>query len=1031
MGLKFNNTSVNPLPAIEENSFKYLRAGFEQPRKEYAGVPFWIWHDKVTHESIDTTLLGYKENGFGGVIVHQRPGMITEYLSQDWFELFQYTVKKGKELDLDIWIYDENSYPTGFGGGHVPAEMPESYNQGAMLRMTKSNLPVLNKGEIFIALRKDADGSFTDVTKNLKSKKYKPGEYYLFHKEYYEKSDWFAGHSYVDLMVKGVTEKFIDVTMAGYEKTMSNEFGKTIKGLFSDEPSIQAYGAAGCIRWTPDLFSTFQQKWDYDLLEQLPSLFEETGDWRKVRHNYFQTLLDLFIDRWFKPMYAYAQKNRLIWTGHYWEHAWPDPTYGPDNMAAYSWHHQPGIDMLWNQFDESSPNAQFGNIRAVKELASVGNQLNKKRKLSETYGGSGWDLTFKDMKRLGDWEYALGVNFLNQCLSFTTLVGPRKYDYPSSFSYHNPWWPYYKVLNDYFTRLSFALSQGAQLNNILVIEPTTSAWMYAMYRRSHEQLKKIGQSFQDFVTTIEKAQVEYDLGSEYIIKEHGKVLGKQFVVGNRAYTTVVIPPGMENIDGATFRLLKEYAGKGGRVLQFEELQRIDGAVNTELSHFDLSYSNIKKISRLDTTVIKEYLQPRECKISHKGGNLLHQRRVFNDGQLLFLTNVSMTDSVNGALNINGKDALLMDLFTGRIYDYPERPQAKTVWIDFDIPPAGSMLLFIADRKNNVFERYSFPVKSAIVPAPVSKVIRPKENELIIDFCDVQMGNTVLKDLHFYTAADTVFKYHGFENGDPWNHKIQFKNQIVERDSFSKNTGFTATYRFTIDQQVYYKKFRAVVEQGSLWNLITINGQQVKPLSNQWWLDRNFAVVEIGPFLKPGENSLSLSVDPMRVYAEIQPIYILGDFNLATDTKGFRITPPQPLKIGSWKKQGMPLFSHSITYSKEISLNTIGQQYEVTLPNWKGTVVSVKVNNESAGIIFSEPGNLNITKYLKKGINMIDVTVTGSLKNLLGPHHKSPKPGQATPFLWRNISFYPPGNDYDTYDYGLFVDFEIRGYSLRK
>ena len=61
------------------------------------------------------------------------------------------------------------------------------------------------------------------------------------------------------------------------------------------------------------------------------------------------------------------------------------------------------------------------------------------------------------MKRLGDWEYVLGINVMNQHLSFGTITGARKYDYPQSFSYHEPWWNHYGVLAAYFARLSLAL----------------------------------------------------------------------------------------------------------------------------------------------------------------------------------------------------------------------------------------------------------------------------------------------------------------------------------------------------------------------------------------------------------------------------------------------------------------------------------------------------------------------------------------------------------------------------------------------
>ena len=1026
-----------PIPVVSQgsqenpdnNTFESFQKGFIAPGKEYGSAPLWVWHTKVTKRIIDSMMYEFKKNAFGGVMVHPRPGLITEYLSKDWFYLFQYTVKKGKELGLDVWIYDENSYPSGFAGGHVPDQMPESYNQGQMLHLVKADVLPVNTDNIFICL-KEENGTFTNITSNLNNERGKSGKYYLFNKEFYEKQAGTVGpadFSYVDLMVKGVTEKFIDVTMKGYEKVAGNEFGKTVPGIFSDEPNIQTQGA-GNIRWTPDLFSTFKQKWGYDLQAHLPSLFEEDGDWKKVRHNYQQILLQLFINRWSKPMYNYTKKNNLKWTGHYWEHGWPDPGEVPDNMAMYAWHQQPGIDMLFNQFDEKSPNAQFGNIRSVKELASVGNQLDKKRKLSETYGGGGWELTFKDMKRLGDWEFVLGVNFLTQNLSMMTLTGTRKYDYPQSFSYHNPWWPYYKPLNQYFTRLSFVLSQGKQQNNILILEPTTSAWMYSFHDKQHKRLAEIGNSFQAFVTELEKAQVEYDLGSENIIKDHGKIADGKFVIGQRAYTTVVIPPGMENIDLPTFKLLKEYADKGGEVIQFEKLQTLDGAARNELEYFNNRKDNILQFNGLNKDLIKKHFQSDDFQISGNGsdsigGNLYHQRRLFNNGQLIFLSNASMESAAKGQVNVKGKDALLMNLFTGEILDYPEQEQQNMVSVNFDIPAAGSMLLFISDKKQSGFKKYLLAGHKIAVKAGNTKVLRPAENTLMIDFCDVQFGDTLLKDTHVGMASKTVYKQYGFRK-NPWNHQVQFKDQIIVRDTFSKGTGFTATYRFTIDKQADYKKFLAVIEQGDLWKKIEVNGKLVQPFKNKWWLDKSFAVLEVGNYLKAGENTLAITAEPMSVYAEIEPVYILGDFNLESAQKGWKIVPVQPLQLGSWKKQGLPLYGHSITYVKTFNIENIDRQFEVQLGEWKGTVAAKKVNGIPAGIIISEPNSLNITKYLKKGANRIEVEVVGSLKNLLGPHHNSPKPGMVGPGHWENVKSYPSGKDYDTYDYGLMEDFHI-------
>jgi hypothetical protein len=104
------------------NNYAQLKSLFADPPSEYRSAPLWDWNDKITEEGIAFQMKEFKKAGIGGVFVHPRPGLITEYLSEEWFHLFDYTVQKGKELGMKVWIYDENSYPSGFAGGRVPAE---------------------------------------------------------------------------------------------------------------------------------------------------------------------------------------------------------------------------------------------------------------------------------------------------------------------------------------------------------------------------------------------------------------------------------------------------------------------------------------------------------------------------------------------------------------------------------------------------------------------------------------------------------------------------------------------------------------------------------------------------------------------------------------------------------------------------------------------------------------------------------------------------------------------------------------------
>ncbi len=90
----------------------------------------------MTEAQIDEQMADFKAKGIGGLFVHPRPGLITPYLSEEWISLFTRAVETGRKLGMKVWIYDENSYPSGFAGGHVPAAMPEAVRSG--LRMKKA-----------------------------------------------------------------------------------------------------------------------------------------------------------------------------------------------------------------------------------------------------------------------------------------------------------------------------------------------------------------------------------------------------------------------------------------------------------------------------------------------------------------------------------------------------------------------------------------------------------------------------------------------------------------------------------------------------------------------------------------------------------------------------------------------------------------------------------------------------------------------------------------------------------------------------
>ena len=295
---------------------------------------------------------------------------------------------------------------------------------------------------------------------------------------------------------------------------------------------------------------------------------------------------------------------------------------------------------------------------------------------------------------------------------------------------------------------------------------------------------------------------------------------------------------------------------------------------------------------------------------------------------------------------------------------------------------------------------------------------------MIDFCDIDLGNGPIKDLHTLTAADTVFKHYGFLNGNPWNTSVQFRTNIIDRDTFVINTGFTASYHFTIRDNFDLSELKAVIERPWNWS-VNVKGTEVYAEPESWWLDRSMKVFRIGNIVKQGDNTITLKVSPMKIHAEVEPVYLVGDFSLIPDKKGWLLKRPKGIyTMESWKDQEMPFYSWGVTYSRDYNIENSDGDWAVALNSSSGTVAEVYVNGKKADSVAFPPYKTDVTDLIKPGINKVEVKVIGSLRNLLGPHHSEANPGFVTPWTWRNIGKYPSGKEYSFLDYGLFEEFVL-------
>jgi len=1002
-------------------SSKSAREQFADPPCQYSSSPLWVWNDMLTDEEITSTMQDLAQQKVKQAFVHPRPGLMTPYLSKEWFRLWQVALDEAERLDMNIWIYDENSYPSGFAGGLVPDAIPATRGRGLHIKEVKQ--PGKPDDKVIRVFLWDEEGC-KDVTKQARSEEKLPAARYLVASiQRAPTSPWFGGKTYVDLLYPPTTIKFLKITLDAYREHFGKQFGKRIGGSFTDEPNVRP---AGGLPWTEDLPQAFQRRWGYSLLDNLPSLVQPIGDWKKVRHNYFQLLLELFINRWARPYSEYCEQNNLEFTGHYWEHEWPRCIGVTDNMAMYAWHQRPAIDCLMNKYAEDV-HAQFGNVRAVRELSSVANQLGRPRTLCEAYGAGGWDLRLEDMKRIGDWLYVLGVNTLDEHLSYITIRGARKRDHPQSFSYHTPWWPYYHIMAEYFTRLSLVLSQGEQINHILVLEPTTTAWMYQQGKSQVERLDEIGNQFQQTVNDLDQAQLEYDIGCENIIAHHGSVKDARFTVGQRQYDVVVLPPLTENLNAKTMALLETYLKEGGSVLCMGEPPSLIEGKPSPRGTQAATNSNWKKLASAELIPALQEVADKTFTIQRAQddkGILFHHRRQLKDGEFLFLVNTSIDNPSAGKISSTAAHGIeKWHIQTAEITPYAFTANDNGVQAQFELPPCGSLLLFLSKEP---LESATPATETTTTIAPDVKIwaSRLQPNVLTLDYVDITAGGQTKKNIYFYQAGQFAFVQNGMKR-NPWDSAVQFKDELISK-TFPPESGFEATYRFKIKDNVPSTLY-VVIERPDLYK-ITCNGKPVTAVEGQWWLDKSFGKIDISALAQVGENAVTIKASPFTIYHELESAYILGDFTLRADESGFVIQPDQVMNAKQgWNQQGMPFYSAGVSYAQTFVVDQPAGSYFVSLPSWYGSVAHVKVNGRDAGNIAYQPWQLEVTDLIKPGQNLVEVIVIGSLRNTLGPHHTGPVQGAAWPNMFHKApeTGPPPGAKYSTLSYGIFKPFILK------
>lgn len=968
---------------------------FKNPTAEYRGTPFWAWNGRLDEETLREQIRIFKEMGLGGFHMHVRTGLQDPYLTESFMKAIGVCVDEAKKQEMLAYLYDEDRWPSGSAGGLVTAEKAEDghrkYARQSLLftiepyspeRPYKASKPEPGRGQGSIRqdngdllavydIRLDKQGRLEKadlLTAKTEEEAAKlPLEegcirWYAY-REYATEDPWFNNFPYVDTLNPEAIRKFIDVTHEAYYREFADDFGKTIPSIFTDEPQIPRKKALDFaaetsdvfIAWTDAIPALFEKRFGTSLMARLPELFWERADGEKctVRWQYQNLITDLFVESFCKQIGDWCQDHGISLTGH----VMGEPTLYSQTMAVgdamrcYKDFGIPGIDML----------CDFHEYTTAKQTQSMVRQMGKEGMLSELYGVTGWDYDFRGYKLQGDWQAALGVTLRVPHLSWESMHGEAKRDYPASISYQSPWWKRYSIVENHFGRLNTALTRGKALCKVGVIHPIESYWLLwgptDQMGAARDQMEK---QFADLCETLLLNQMDFDYLDEGRLEELcSDQEGSGLKVGQMTYDAVVVPPVL-TLRSSTVAILNDFIARGGRVLVQSEAPEYVNAEKTETAGVQSLYQKAE-FAGTDPQRVLNMLEP--CRFvdvreadGHRFGKMLYQHREDNGVEWLFLCNGE--NPVSPDVDPMPK---LRFILSGeyKITEYDT--------LSGDIKPLKASL----KNGKTVFERVWHSHDSLLLKLEPAKDVLPVESEAISIQGGVQtrfgLVDVALSEKNMLLFDEAEWRL----NGGEW----QPIEEILRIDNYArKKLGMVlrlkevaqpytikpvkavdkVALRFRFTSELEVKGAKLALEDAAV-TAIKVNGVSVDNKTDGWFVDQCIGTVPL-PDLKAGDNTIEVEV-PIGPNTDLEYYYLLGDFSVRLRGTDKCLTAPiTKLGFGDICMQELPFYTGNIDYK----VNVVCQgDFAVRVPQYRGGLVEVLLDGEYAGDIVFSPYLLKI------------------------------------------------------------------------
>lgn len=981
---------------------------FVNPPAKYRGAPFWAWNTKIEKEVIKKQIPIFAEMGFGGYHVHVRVGMDTPYMSEEYLELVKECKKTGEEHGLRTYLYDEDRWPSGFGGGKV-TEDPK-YRMKHLLfttrpysgqtierdpnRMANFAMAVRSEnGELRACydIVTDEKGCLKSFRRIAESEVVQGTRWYAY-VETNPVHSWYNDTTYVDVLSKDAIDCFIQNTHEKYREVLGENFGKTIPSIFTDEPHMlfKTNLKTGLdkedlfLTWTEELEIRFKQEAGKEIWDCLPEIFWEKSvdDDEQFRYIYHKICSDLFEEAFSENIGEWCREHNIDFTGHYlYEETLEQQTRADgDLLRMYRHMDVPGMDLLFNMVA----------LTTGKQIQSIVRQFGKKGAMSEEYGVTNWSFDFRSFKFQGDWQAALGITLRVPHLSMMSMEGEAKRDFPASIFYQAPWYKQFKHLEDHFARINVALEEGCSRVRLGIIHPLESYWIkYGPEDQTGKVRAELEEHFQQLIQWLLINGIDFDYISEGILAEQKQEMDGHLCVGDMAYTCVVVP-GCITLRETTWKVLEQFAQAGGSILNLGEFPQ---AVNGKL--VDGLKENMKKWSRQvpfeKMSILSALSEYQEVCITEDQGkpceSYIHQMKWSGENAVLFLAPAmepqNKDDNTGKNLEIRLKGIftpVLLDTMAGDKKNLSYRFEDGDTIIEHKA--YGYDTLLISLQKSEEWNPVTLQKRTTYK--------LEEKNVCVLDKACVWLdGKKISEEEEILRLDDLLRKKIGlplrtFSMTQPYTRKKEIPTHKV-------------LLKYQINSKCQMEEVFLALEQRAMAE-IWWNGQRVLNEKSGWYIDEKIEQTKLGK-LNAGVNILEVQY-PFGDGINLEAMYLLGDFGVLVNGSDVTLTEqPETIAFISLSSQEFGFYGGSIRY--QFAVDCPNGRLRVKAGRYRGAMLEVYVDGRLVGDIILPPYVLEV-RNLEPGQHKVELRLLGNRYNTLNHFHlaDSSRDHASFPYLWR-------------------------------